>query len=148
MTCSPAPSTRSDDRAPVVSNIDTSRIKAGDPRFLAAVMIAAWSDIYGMVEADQALADEGLAPRRRYCLTLDELWRVLRLGGTMPDRVNELTRLNRTQGVGQIMITHSLRDLTPTQNQRRRGHRGTRRRADHRRRPPQRTPSPGRGGHA
>ena len=30
----------------------------------------------------------------------------------MPDRVNELTRLNRTQGVGQIMITHSIRDLS------------------------------------
>jgi hypothetical protein len=106
---------RSEHRPPVV-NIDTHHIKGGDPRFLAAVMIAAWSDMYGMVEADQALADEGLAPRRRYCLTLDELWRVLRLGGTMPDRVNELTRLNRTQGVGQIMITHSIRDLAPGRN--------------------------------
>lgn len=106
---------RTDDRPPVV-NIDTHLIKAGDPRFLAAVMVAAWSDMYGMVEADQALADEGLAPRRLYCLTLDELWRVLRLGGTMPDRVNELTRLNRTQGVGQIMITHSIRDLAPGRN--------------------------------
>ena len=106
---------RSEDRPPVL-NIDTSRIKGGDPRFLGAVMIAAWSDMYGMVEADQALADEGLAPRRLYCLVLDELWRVLRLGGTMPDRVNELTRLNRTQGVGQIMITHSIRDLAPGRN--------------------------------
>ena len=98
---------------PAAVNIDTSRIKAGDPRFLAAVMVAAWSEMYGLVEADQALADEDLAPRRLYCLTLDELWRVLRLGGTMPDRVNELTRLNRTQGVGQIMVTHSIRDLAP-----------------------------------
>ena len=103
---------RTADRPPAV-NIDTSRVKAGDPRFLAAVMIAAWSEMYGMVEADQALADEGLAPRRLYCLTLDELWRVLGLGGSMPDRVNELTRLNRTQGVGQIMVTHSIRDLAP-----------------------------------
>ena len=30
-----------------------------------------------------------------------------------PIRVNELTRLNRTQGVGQIMVTHSIRDLAP-----------------------------------
>ncbi len=109
------PVDRPADRPPVV-NIDTSAIKAGDPRFLAAVMIAAWSEMYGMVEADQALADEHLAPRRLYCLTLDELWRVLRLGGSMPDRVNELTRLNRTQGVGQIMITHSIRDLAPGRN--------------------------------
>ena len=92
-------------------DIDTSQIKGGDAGFLAAVLMAAWSETYGQVEAAQALADAGLAPRRRYCLCLDELWRVLNLGGSMPDRVNELTRLNRTQGVGQIMITHSIRDL-------------------------------------
>jgi hypothetical protein len=95
---------------PVALNIDTSAIKAGDPAFLAAVLMAAWADVYGMVEAEQALADAGIAKRRLYCLTLDELWRVLQLGGTLPERVNELTRLNRTQGVGQIMITHSVRD--------------------------------------
>ena len=92
-------------------SLDTSRIKAGDPRFLAAVLIAAWSDTYGMVEAQQALYEAGLGPRVLYCMVLDELWRVLNLGGTLPDRVNELTRLNRTDGIGQIMITHSIRDL-------------------------------------
>ena len=104
------PVDRSVERSPAMS-IDTSRIKSGDERFLAAVMMAAWSETYGQVEAEQALADAGLSPRRLYCLTLDELWRVLQLGGTMPERLNELTRLNRTQGVGQIMITHSIRDL-------------------------------------
>lgn len=94
----------------VAVNIDTSAIKAGDPAFLGAVMMAAWADVYGQVEADQALADADLQPRRRYCLILDELWRVLNLGGTLPDRVNELTRLNRTQGVGQLMISHSVKD--------------------------------------
>ena len=102
--------TRTATPAPVIS-IDTSRIRGGDERFLAAVMMAAWSETYGQVEAEQALADAGLGPRRLYCLTLDELWRVLNLGGSMADRVNELTRLNRTQGVSQIMITHSIRDL-------------------------------------
>ena len=96
---------------PVAWSLDTSRIKAGDPRFLAAVLIAAWSDTYGMVEAQQALYEAGLGPRVLYCMVLDELWRVLNLGGTLPDRVNELTRLNRTDGIGQIMITHSIRDL-------------------------------------
>lgn len=100
--------------APVALDIDTSAIKAGDPAYLGAVLMAAWADVYGQVEAEQALADAGLAERRRYCLTLDELWRVLNLGGSLPDRVNELTRLNRTQGVGQIMVTHSMRDLTGT----------------------------------
>jgi hypothetical protein len=40
---------RSGDRPPAV-DIDTSRIRAGDPRFLAAVMIAAWSDPRATVE--------------------------------------------------------------------------------------------------
>lgn len=101
------PTTRSEG-APAL-DIDTSRIKAGDPAFLGAVLMAAWADVYGMVEAEQALADAGLQPRRLYSLTLDELWRVLMLGGSLPERVNELTRLNRTQGVGQLMITHSVR---------------------------------------
>lgn len=46
---------RTNDR-PAAVNIDTSAIKAGDPRFLAAVMVSAWSETYGQVEADQALA--------------------------------------------------------------------------------------------
>jgi hypothetical protein len=96
------------------TNIDTSSIKAGDPAFLGAVLMAAWADMYGQVEAEQALAEAGIEDRRLYCLTLDELWRVLQLGGTLPDRVNELTRLNRTQGVGQIQITHSIRDTEGT----------------------------------
>jgi hypothetical protein len=53
------PVDRSVERSPAMS-IDTSRIKSGDERFLAAVMMAAWSETYGQVEAEQALADAGL----------------------------------------------------------------------------------------
>jgi hypothetical protein len=105
---------RSEARPPAV-NIDTSRIKAGDERFLAAVMVTAWSEAYGIVEADQALAAAGLAKQPLYCLVLDELWRVLQLGPTMARRVDELTRLNRTRGIGQIMATHSSMDGTDGQ---------------------------------
>ena len=99
-------------------NIDTSAIKAGDPGYLAAVLIGAWSEAYGRVEAAQAMAAAGLAPRRRHVLILDELWRVLRAGGgSMADRVNELTRLNRTEGVCQIMVTHGIRDLATGRDQ-------------------------------
>lgn len=101
---------------PCAMDIDTSSIKAGDSRFLAAVLLAAWGDTYAQVEADQALADVGLAERRLYCLILDELWRVMGLGGSLPERVNELTRLNRTQGIGQIMISHSVLDISATSN--------------------------------
>ena len=38
----------------------------------------------------------------------------LELGGTIPERVNELTRLNRTDGVGQIMVSHSANDFQGT----------------------------------
>jgi hypothetical protein len=107
---------RPTERRPLTAGVivDTSAIKAGNKDFLAAVLLAAWSDTYGQVEADSALADAGLAPRRLYCMVLDELWRVLELGGSLPERVNELTRLNRTDGVGQIMTTHSANDLAGT----------------------------------
>ena len=103
-------------RRPLTSGVvvDTSAIKAGNKDFLAAVLLAAWSDTYGQVEADSALADAGLGPRRLYCMVLDEMWRVLELGGSLPERVNELTRLNRTDGIGQIMVAHSANDLADT----------------------------------
>jgi hypothetical protein len=94
--------------------VDTSAIKAGNKDFLAAVLLASWSDTYGQLEAEGALAGAGLAPKRLYCMVLDELWRVLELGGSLPERVNELTRLNRTDGVGQIMVAHSANDLKDT----------------------------------
>jgi hypothetical protein len=99
--------------------VDTSAIRAGDPGYLAAVLVGAWSEAYGRVETAQALAAAGLAPRRRHVLILDELWRVLRAGGGagMADRVNELTRLNRTDGVCQIMVTHGVRDLATGRDQ-------------------------------
>ena len=112
------PVDRSDVDTPAL-NIDTSSISAGDPDYLAAVLIGAWSEAYGRVEAAQALAAAGLAPRRQHVLILDELWRVLRAGGGagMADRVNEITRLNRTAGVAQVMVTHGIRDLATGRDQ-------------------------------
>jgi hypothetical protein len=112
------PVDRTDADAPAMV-IDTSAIRAGDPGYLAAVLVGAWSEAYGRVESAQALAAAGLAPRRRHVLILDELWRVLRAGGGagMADRVNELTRLNRTDGVCQIMVTHGIRDLATGRDQ-------------------------------
>ena len=77
----------------------------------AAALLACWSTTFASVEIAHTLADEGLAPRRNYFVVLDELWRALRAGADMVDRIDSLTRLNRRDGVGQAMITHTMSDL-------------------------------------
>jgi hypothetical protein len=97
------------DAPAVVVNI--SRIGEADAQLTAAAMLAAWSDGLGCVSAAHALADAGLAPPRWYFAILDELWRPLRAAGGLVDRIDAITRLNRTWGLGQAMITHTLKDL-------------------------------------
>ncbi len=77
----------------------------------AAVLLSCWSYGFASVEVAQALADAKVAPRRKYVIVMDELWRTLRSGSGMVDNVDALTRLNRQLGVGQIMITHTMSDL-------------------------------------
>ncbi|MFH8470889.1 ATP/GTP-binding protein [Streptomyces sp. NPDC017991] len=90
--------------------VDISRIGEADTQLTAAAMLAAWSDGLGTVAASHAMADAGLAPRRWYFTVLDELWRPLRAASGIVDRVDALTRLNRTLGLGDAKITHTLKD--------------------------------------
>jgi hypothetical protein len=77
----------------------------------AAVLLACWSAGFASVHVANALADAGLEPRRHYFVVLDELWRALRAGPGIVDRVDALTRLNRAWAVGTAMITHTMSDL-------------------------------------
>nr|WP_245224979.1 ATP/GTP-binding protein [Streptomyces smyrnaeus] len=102
-------STRIDLNTPAVC-IDISRIGESDTQLTAAAMLAAWSDGLGSVAASHALADAGLTPRRWFFTVLDELWRPLRAASGIVDRIDALTRLNRTLGLGDAKITHTLKD--------------------------------------
>src|SRR5690606_761849 len=95
--------------APVV--YDVSSIDDTDMDLQAATLLACWSAGFGTINVANALADAGLEPRRHYFVVLDELWRALRAGRGMVDRVDALTRLNRQRGVGVAMISHTMSDL-------------------------------------
>ena len=90
---------------------DVSGINESDSDLQAAVLLACWSTGFASVEVGQALADAGLEPRRNHLVVLDELWRALRAGEGMVDRIDALTRLNRAKGVGQLMVSHTMSDL-------------------------------------
>jgi hypothetical protein len=94
---------------PVVYDIST--IDDSETDLQAAALLACWSSGFATVNIANHLADAGLEPQRHYFVILDELWRALRAGRGLVDRVDALTRLNRTKGVGQLMISHTMSDL-------------------------------------
>ena len=90
---------------------DVSSIDDSDTDMRAAILLACWSAGFGTVNIANALADASLEPQRHYLVVLDELWRALRSYRGMVDRVDVVTRLNRTYGVGLAMISHTMSDL-------------------------------------
>lgn len=91
--------------------IDVSAVARGDKKLKAAVMLTCWSDAYGAMEASHLLADAKIEKQRYFLAILDELWQVLGAGAGMVNRIDELTRLNRTDATGLLQITHTGRDL-------------------------------------
>lgn len=90
---------------------DVSAISDVDQSLQGAALMACWSTGFATINAAHALADAGLEPRRFFFAVLDELHRALRAGAGMVDRVDLLTRLNRKDGAGYVMITHTMSDL-------------------------------------
>ena len=96
--------------SPVVYDVSAISESEGDLR--AATLLACWSNGFATVNIANVLADTGLEPRRHYFVIMDELWRALRAGNGIVDRIDFLTRLNRQVGVGTAMISHTMADLS------------------------------------
>ncbi|MBD3689770.1 ATP/GTP-binding protein [Nanchangia anserum] len=100
---------------PVVFDVSDLDRQSND--VLGAVLLTCWSYGFAQVNLAQVLQDASLMPQRHYFIVMDELWRILRAGQGMVDRIDELTRLNRTRGVGQAMCTHTMKDLMALPNE-------------------------------
>lgn len=94
---------------PVV--FDVSSIGENNQELQAATLLACWSYGFGTVRVAEAMAEAGLEPTRHYFVVMDEIWKSLRVGHGLVQRIDALTRMNRQRGVGQIMITHTVSDL-------------------------------------
>jgi hypothetical protein len=94
---------------------DISAVR-GDDSLLAAALVVCWSIGFSAVTIGQVLYECGLEPLRHWFIPLDELWRPIRAGRGMVDRVDELTRLNRQWGVAQVPCTHTMSDLVSLPN--------------------------------
>ena len=105
-----------DVNAPAVC-VDVSRVPQGDKKLKAALLLVCWSDGFGAVEAAHVLADAGMGPRRTFQVIIDELWQVIGSGAGIVDRVDALVRLNRSDAVSLVMITHSVADLSAFESQ-------------------------------
>lgn len=90
---------------------DLSAMEGQDRRLQAGLQLVCWTYGSSAVAAAKYLAEADLSPRRTYILVFDELWRCLRAADFMVDRVDELTRLNRTLNISQILCTHTMDDL-------------------------------------
>jgi hypothetical protein len=98
-------------RRDVPTVFDLSSIDDDQEDLQRAALIACWGVGFGEVKVGHILADHGLEPRRHHFIVMDELWRALRGGRGMVDRVDTLSRLNRTRGVGTVAVSHTLADL-------------------------------------
>lgn len=97
--------------------VDVSPIRRHSDDVKAAILMSTWSEGYASVEAANALTEAGLEPQRHFLMVMDEMWESMRIEGAgLVDKLDGLTRLNRNDGVGNIFITHSLKDMESMSN--------------------------------
>ncbi|MGO9899522.1 MAG: ATP/GTP-binding protein [Solirubrobacteraceae bacterium] len=82
-----------------------------DLRVQGAILTACWGMAMNLVDLTQALADEGVERRIHQLVIMDELWRPMRAAPRMVQRIDSLTRLNRTKGAGTMKCTHTMSDF-------------------------------------
>jgi hypothetical protein len=99
------PSTRSLDLTGPVS-IDISALRNQGDQVVAAAMLCAWSWAFAQLDGEIATGR-----RRQRLIVMDEMWRALRAAPGLVERTDQLTRLNRSEGVATLMVTHTLADL-------------------------------------
>ncbi|MUK02569.1 ATP/GTP-binding protein [Vibrio cholerae] len=92
-------------------DFDISMIDESQLMLRAAVQTVCWSYGQAGVSAAKTMADAGLMEERHHLMIMDELWQSLRASELLVHQIDALTRLNRTKGLGQLMITHSMKDL-------------------------------------
>lgn len=99
-------------RLGVPTCFDVSRIPDDDPLLQAAAQAVCWSYGSSAVSAARRAADDGLMKQMIYMLFEDEIWKGLRVWERLAYLMDSTTRMNRQMGIGQIMITHTMEDLT------------------------------------
>jgi ABC-type sugar transport system substrate-binding protein len=92
-------------------DFDISLIDESQLNLCAAVQTVCWSYGQAGISAAKTLADAGLMEERHHLMIMDELWQSLRASELLVHQIDSITRLNRTKGLGQLRITHSMKDL-------------------------------------
>jgi len=91
-------------------SVDLSGMRRADNKVLAGVMVAIWAHGFTAIDAQWELSKAGLAVFRNPFVVGDELWKPMGLAPGMAKLVDQLFRTNRTEGVAQVMVTHSPKD--------------------------------------
>lgn len=93
-------------------DFDISAVRESkNKNLLAAVQIVCWSYGQAAISAAKRLAQVGLIAQRNYLVVMDEMWSLLEIDPEMIHHIDDITRLNRTLGIAQILITHTPKDF-------------------------------------